>query len=44
MRAFVRKFPPAMSSVKREFFNYFLIEEKGALRVFTLSLRTKDRL
>jgi hypothetical protein len=30
--------------VKREFFNYFLIEEKGALRVFTLSLRTKDRL
>jgi hypothetical protein len=30
--------------VKREFFNYFLIEEKGALRIFTLSLRTKDRL
>ena len=30
--------------VKREFFNYFLIEEKGALRVFTISLRTKDRL
>ena len=30
--------------VKREFFNYFLIEEKGALRIFTISLRTKDRL
>jgi hypothetical protein len=29
--------------VKREFFNYFLIEEKGALRIFTISLRTKDR-
>jgi len=30
--------------VKREFFNYFLIEEKGALKVFTVSLRTKERL
>jgi len=30
--------------VKREFFNYFLTEEKGALKVFTISLRTKDRL
>jgi hypothetical protein len=30
--------------VKREFFNYFLIEEKGSLRIFTISLRTKDRL
>lgn len=29
--------------VKREIFNYFLIEEKGALRVFTISLRTKER-
>jgi hypothetical protein len=30
--------------VKREFFNYFLIEEKDGLRVFTISLRTKQRL
>ena len=30
--------------VKREFFNYFLIEEKGSLKVFTLGLRTKDRM
>jgi hypothetical protein len=27
--------------VKRELFNYFLIEEKGALKVFTISLRIK---
>src|SRR5262249_9290021 len=26
--------------VKRDFFNYFLIEEDGALKIFTISLRT----
>jgi len=30
--------------VKREFINYFLIEENGALKVFTISLRTNKRL
>jgi hypothetical protein len=30
--------------VKREFFNYFLLEEKGALRIFTISLRTKKEV
>lgn len=29
--------------VKREFLNYFLIDEEGALKVFTVSLRTKER-
>jgi hypothetical protein len=30
--------------VKREFFNYFLIQEGDTLKVFTMSLRTKRRL
>ncbi len=30
--------------VKREFFNYFLLDEKGALRIFTISLRTKKEV
>jgi hypothetical protein len=29
--------------VKREFVNYFLIEEEGALKVFTISLRSNER-
>jgi hypothetical protein len=29
--------------VKREIFNYFLLEEKDGLKVFTISLRTKER-
>jgi hypothetical protein len=30
--------------VKREFFNYFLLQEGDAMKVFTMSLRTKKRL
>lgn len=30
--------------IKREFFNYFLIQEDETLKVFTMSLRTKKRL
>ena len=34
----------AIYVVKREFFNYFMVQEGDVMRVFTTSLRTKRRL